>query len=121
MLSTTRVMFENHGSKWGSVKESILLSPRMCIQKTFFYIPYDMVHIDLTRKKRPFDQMALPNVEIMLPRDNTTAITITGMILLLLHHPLIQALQIIRTMLPINSRHVNIKVVQPILPEQFDV
>ena len=84
-------------------------------------MPYNMVHIDLTRKKRPFSQMALPNVEIMLPRDNMTTITITGMILLLLHHLFILAFQIILIMLPINSRHVDIKVVQPILQEQSDV
>ena len=67
--------------------------------------------------------MALPNVEIMLLQDNIQAqpITITGMILLLLHHLFILAFQIILIMLPINSRHVHIKVVQQTLQEQSDV
>ena len=67
--------------------------------------------------------MALPNVEIMLLQDNIQAqpITFTGMILLLLHHLITLALQITPTMLPINSRHVHIKVVQQTLQEQSDV
>ena len=67
--------------------------------------------------------MALPNVEIMLLQDNIQAqpITFTGMILLLLHHLITLALQITPTMLPMYSKHVHIKVVQPTLQEQSDV
>ena len=65
--------------------------------------------------------MALLNVEIMLPRENMTINTITGMILLLPHHLIILALQIIRTMLPMYSRQNHLLVVQPIRLELFDV
>ena len=51
-----------------------------------------------------FDQMVPPNVEIMLLLDNIQAVTITGMILLLRHLPLIQVLPIIQIMLHIFSR-----------------
>ena len=66
-----------------------------------------------------FDQMVPPNVEIMLLLDNIQAVTITGMILLLLHLPHIQVLPIIQIMLHMFSRQGHFIPVVPIQLEPF--
>ena len=67
-----------------------------------------------------FDQMVPPNVEIMLLLDNIQAVTITGMILLLLHRPHIQVLPIIQIMLHMFSRQGHFIRVVPTLLVPFN-
>jgi len=71
-------------------------------------------------QKMQFDQMVPPNVVIMLLQDNIQAVTITGMILLLRHLPLIQVLPIIQIMLHMFSRQDHFIRVVPILLVPFN-